>query len=232
MARTSAEYEEAAKVEAETTRKRAGIKARQSFLLHPFDERPASIHSSERREGWDATSQSRGCARVSVGPYPTRREAVLALRIWLRAGRTGRDPIRILIPIDLPSDEVCSLGHPMVFRVTRNGRRLVYSLYPAWTSASRASGSSTTSTASEHKESRPIPREDEEPAALDGVGEVCPKCGATDGGALVSKHGRFGSFVGCSRYPDCDFIKRDGSNGPPPDPSLSRSSAHAAGRAD
>ena len=97
-----------------------------------------------------------------------------------------------------PSDEVCSLGHPMVIRLGRNGKFLACSLYP------------------EHKESRPLPGEEDDTPALPGVGEVCPKCGATDGGTLVAKRGRFGPFVGCSRYPDCDYIKKDGP--PPPDP--------------
>ncbi len=91
------------------------------------------------------------------------------------------------------TDEVCSLGHPMVIRLGRNGRFLACSLYP------------------EHKESRPLPGE--EPPPQEGTGEVCPKCGE---GTLVGKNGRFGPFVGCSRYPDCDFIKKDGP--PPPDP--------------
>jgi DNA topoisomerase-1 len=97
-----------------------------------------------------------------------------------------------------PSDEVCSLGHPMVVRLGRNGRFLACSLYP------------------EHKESRPLPGEEDDAPILPGVGEPCPKCGATDGGVLAAKRGRFGPFVGCSRYPDCDFIKKDGP--PPPDP--------------
>jgi DNA topoisomerase-1 len=91
-----------------------------------------------------------------------------------------------------PTDEVCSEGHPMVIRLGRNGRFLACSLYP------------------EHKESRPLPG-DEQPA-LEGEGEACPKCGT---GKLVGKSGRFGPFVGCSRYPDCDYIRRDGP--PPPD---------------
>jgi len=91
------------------------------------------------------------------------------------------------------SDEVCSLGHPMVIRLGRNGRFLACSLYP------------------EHKESRPLPGDEPPPQA--GTGEVCPKCGE---GTLVGKNGRFGPFVGCSRYPECDFIKREGP--PPPDP--------------
>ena len=91
------------------------------------------------------------------------------------------------------TDEVCSLGHPMVIRLGRNGRFMACSLYP------------------EHKESRPLPGD--EPPPQEGTGEVCPKC--TEG-TLVGKRGRFGPFVGCSRYPDCDFIKKDGP--PPPEP--------------
>ena len=53
----------------------------------------------------------------------------------------------------------------------------------------------------------------EEPPPQEGTGEVCPKCGE---GTLVGKRGRFGPFVGCSRYPDCDYIKKEGP--PPPDP--------------
>jgi ssDNA-binding Zn-finger/Zn-ribbon topoisomerase 1 len=46
--------------------------------------------------------------------------------------------------------------------------------------------------------------------------EACPKCGETEGGLLVSRRGRFGPFMGCSRYPECDYIKKEGP--PPPDP--------------
>ncbi len=91
------------------------------------------------------------------------------------------------------TDEVCSEGHPMVIRLGRNGRFLACSMFP------------------EHKESRPLPGE--EPPPQEGTGEVCPKCGE---GTLVGRRGQFGLFVGCSRYPECDYIKRDGP--PPPDP--------------
>ena len=90
------------------------------------------------------------------------------------------------------TDEVCSLGHPMVIRLGRNGRFLACSLFP------------------EHKESRPLPGDEAPPQA--GEGEICPQCGE---GVLVGKNGRFGPFVGCSRYPDCTFIKKEGP--PPPD---------------
>lgn len=88
-----------------------------------------------------------------------------------------------------PSDEVCSLGHPMVIRLGRNGRFLACSLYP------------------EHKESRPLPGEEPETTVLPGEGEPCPVCGE---GTLVQKRGRFGPFVGCSRYPECTYIHKDG----------------------
>jgi DNA topoisomerase-1 len=108
-----------------------------------------------------------------------------------------------------PSDEVCSEGHPMVVRLGRYGEFLACSKYP------------------EHKETRELPGSggngtkplggDTPTGAVEGaVPEPCPKCGATDGGVLVGRRGRFGSFMGCSRYPDCDYIKRDGP--PPPSP--------------
>jgi DNA topoisomerase I len=110
-----------------------------------------------------------------------------------------------------PSDEVCSEGHPMVIRLGRYGEFLACSKYP------------------EHKETRELPGaggngrgpqlasesgDPVEPAAP----EVCPKCGAESGGVLVQRRGRFGPFMGCSRYPDCDYIKKDGPPPPPPLP--------------
>ncbi len=108
-----------------------------------------------------------------------------------------------------PSDELCSEGHPMVIRLGRYGEFLACSMYP------------------EHKETRELPGSAPAGgtgAATDGDGspaepavvEACPKCGATDGGVLVQRRGRFGPFMGCSRYPDCDYIKKDGP--PPPEP--------------
>ncbi len=38
----------------------------------------------------------------------------------------------------------------------------------------------------------------------------CPECGE---GRLSLKFGRFGAFVGCSRYPECRFTRRLGENG-------------------
>jgi len=108
-----------------------------------------------------------------------------------------------------PSDEVCSEGHPMVIRLGRYGEFLACSMYP------------------EHKETRELPGAGgngtapagtaaEEGAAEPAAPEACPKCGPAEGGTLVQRRGRFGPFMGCSRYPDCDYIKKDGP--PPPAP--------------
>jgi len=40
------------------------------------------------------------------------------------------------------------------------------------------------------------------------TGEACPKCGATKGGKLIEREGRFGKFIACSNYPKCKFIKQ------------------------
>jgi DNA topoisomerase I len=40
--------------------------------------------------------------------------------------------------------------------------------------------------------------------AAERTGESCPKCAV---GELVKREGRYGEFVGCSRYPECDYIK-------------------------
>ena len=83
----------------------------------------------------------------------------------------------------------------MVIRLGRNGRFLACSLFP------------------EHKESRPLPGDEPAEVNVEGVGETCPQCGD---GELVAKRGRFGAFAGCSRYPECNYIRKTGP--PPPEP--------------
>jgi DNA topoisomerase-1 len=128
-------------------------------------------------------------------------------REWVPLLREFYDPLRTLVEEKRRSltrreltteetDEVCSEGHPMVIRLGRNGRFLACSRYP------------------EHKETRPLPGEEPELPAVEGVGQTCPQCGE---GTLVARRGRYGVFAGCSRYPDCDYIHR---TGPPPPPQL------------
>jgi len=147
-------------------------------------------------------------------------EVASGTRAWRPVVRDFYTPFRLLVDAKTkelkrsdfttrPSDELCSEGHPMVIRLGRYGEFLACSLYP------------------EHKETRPLPGDPGSPEAIAadgsgttpamaGVGETCPKCGEEHGGTLAMKRGRFGPFVGCSRYPECDFIKKEGP--PPPDP--------------
>ena len=90
------------------------------------------------------------------------------------------------------TNEVCSQGHPMVIRLARDGLFLACSTFP------------------EHKETRSLFEEDG--PKLDHEGETCPQCGE---GTLTTRRGKFGPFLGCSRYPECDYIRREGP--PPPD---------------
>ena len=46
---------------------------------------------------------------------------------------------------------------------------------------------------------------DMEKKAPEETGEVCPECG----NPLVVRKGKYGSFVACSNYPECKFIKKE-----------------------
>jgi DNA topoisomerase-1 len=147
-------------------------------------------------------------------------EVATGKRAWVPVVRDFYEPFRTLVDTKAkelrrrdfttrPSNEVCSLGHPMVVRLGRYGEFLACSMYP------------------EHKETRELPAAEGGPngraepgaegeAAEPSAPEACPRCGETEGGVLVQRRGRFGPFMGCSRYPACDYIKRDGP--PPPAP--------------
>src|SRR5438874_325334 len=88
------------------------------------------------------------------------------------------------------TDIVCPVsGDFMVKRFGRNGWFLGCSAYP------------------DCKHTMPLPGEEPEtPPDMPGVGEVCPLCGQ---GHLVARRGRYGPFVGCDRYPECRYIKKD-----------------------
>jgi DNA topoisomerase-1 len=84
-------------------------------------------------------------------------------------------------------------GKGMIVKLSRNGKFYSCSDYPNCTGALKLDGT--------------------EVAGPKETGEKCPECGdkkgKNGGGKLVVREGRFGSFVSCSRYPKCKFIKRD-----------------------
>ncbi len=105
----------------------------------------------------------------------------------------GREKIAKQIEVtDIPCPLTGDKGDMLVKRFGRNGWFLGCAGYP------------------ECKYTQPLPGEEpEEIPEMPGVGEVCPLCNE---GHLAAKRGRFGPFVGCDRYPECRYIKKN----PPP----------------
>ena len=95
---------------------------------------------------------------------------------------------------EAPSDMLCPLcSKNMIVKLSRTGKFYSCSNYPDCTGARTMEGN-----------------------VLEGpkeTGEICPLCGdkkgKNGGGKLVTREGRFGSFISCSRYPKCKFIKQD-----------------------
>ena len=102
----------------------------------------------------------------------------------------GREKIAKQVEItDIPCPLTGDKGDMLVKRFGRNGWFLGCAGYP------------------DCKYTQPLPGEEpDETPELPGVGEVCPLCNQ---GHLVARRGRFGPFVGCDRYPECRFIKKD-----------------------
>jgi DNA topoisomerase-1 len=93
----------------------------------------------------------------------------------------------------LPTDLKCELdGGNMVIKWGRNGEFLACSNYPKCTN---------TKEFGRDDQGNIVAREPTAPAISD---ETCEKCGKP----MMRRRSRFGEFLGCSGYPDCDGIKR------------------------
>jgi DNA topoisomerase-1 len=89
----------------------------------------------------------------------------------------------------MPTDIACEkCGKPMVIKWGRNGQFLACSGYP------------------DCKNTKPFVRKENgevEAAPEETTDEKCPKCGSP----MVVKRGRFGKFLACSRYPECNHTQ-------------------------
>ncbi len=93
----------------------------------------------------------------------------------------------------VPTELKCDVdGGAMVIKWGRNGEFLACSNYPKCTN---------TKEFTRDDQGTIIPQESAAPAPSD---EVCDKCGRP----MVRKRSRFGEFLGCSGYPECDGIKK------------------------
>lgn len=43
---------------------------------------------------------------------------------------------------------------------------------------------------------------------VEKTGKKCPKCGKTENGEVVIRTGRYGKFLSCNRFPDCDYTDK------------------------
>lgn len=90
---------------------------------------------------------------------------------------------------EVATAEVCEkCGKPMVIKTGRYGRFLACTGFP------------------ECKNTKPLPESQagEEKQTIDLSGQKCDTCGSP----LIIKHGRYGVFLSCSRYPECKFVKK------------------------
>jgi DNA topoisomerase-1 len=95
----------------------------------------------------------------------------------------------------LPTGIKCELdGGEMVIKWGRSGEFLACSNYPKC---------SNTKDFTRDEQGNIVPQE-RAPAAAEPTDEVCEKCGKP----MVRRRSRFGEFLGCSGYPECDGIKR------------------------
>ncbi len=102
---------------------------------------------------------------------------------------------------DAPEGMLCpKCGATMIGKLSRNGKFYSCSTFPECVGARNLEG-----------------KELEGPKE---TGEMCPLCGidengnpreasAKGGGKLVTREGKYGMFISCSRYPKCKFIKED-----------------------
>ncbi|HEY4482698.1 MAG TPA: type I DNA topoisomerase [Candidatus Paceibacterota bacterium] len=80
-------------------------------------------------------------------------------------------------------------GGKMVWKLGRSGKFMSCERFPDCSGSRTATG--------------------EEMKAPQETGETCPLCGEKDEGKLVERIGRFGTFIACSRYPKCKYVKED-----------------------
>ena len=95
----------------------------------------------------------------------------------------------------LPTGLKCELdGGEMVIKWGRNGEFLACSNYPKCTN---------TKEFIRDDQGNIVPQE-RQALSTEPTDEVCEKCGKP----MVRRRSRFGEFLGCSGYPECDGIKR------------------------
>ncbi|MET0753390.1 MAG: type I DNA topoisomerase [Pyrinomonadaceae bacterium] len=113
--------------------------------------------------------------------------------------KNAEESIKTRKKASIPTDEICEkCGAGMVIKFGRFGQFLACANYPEC--------KTTREVASKKSEISTAEGEDQKPNAEDQSSEVpvCELCGKE----MALKKGRFGSFYGCTGYPDCKNIRK------------------------
>jgi DNA topoisomerase-1 len=156
-----------------------------SFLENNFAEYISDTFTAEMEDELDDIANGkREYVKTLKDFYIPFQKDVKEKEKLAKATNMGEAPIDVLCP-------VC--GSAMIIKLSRNGKFYSCSKYPDCAGARTMEGN-----------------------VLEGpkeTGEMCPLCGdkkgKNGGGKLVTREGRFGLFISCSRYPKCKFIKQD-----------------------
>ncbi|HEY4505888.1 MAG TPA: type I DNA topoisomerase [Candidatus Paceibacterota bacterium] len=91
---------------------------------------------------------------------------------------------------EAPKETKCpTCNGPMIIKLGKSGKFYSCTKFPECSGARTLAG--------------------EEMKGPESTGRVCPKCGENDEGVLVIRHGKYGEFISCSRYPKCKYIEED-----------------------
>jgi DNA topoisomerase-1 len=107
---------------------------------------------------------------------------------------------------EIPTDEICEkCGNGMVIKFGRFGQFLACSNYPECKNTREVAKKAAAGAVGENGEPAPAAEE-----------IVCELCGKT----MALRKGRFGSFYGCTGYPECKNVRKipKGSEAPVPEP--------------
>ncbi len=156
-----------------------------SFLETNFGEYISDTFTAEMEDELDDIANGkREYAKTLKDFYIPFQKDVKEKDKLAKATNMGEAPVDMLCP---------KCGSNMIVKLARGGKFYSCSKYPECKGARTMEGNELEG-----------PKE---------TGELCPLCGEkkgkNGGGKLVVREGRFGSFISCSRYPKCKFIKQD-----------------------
>jgi DNA topoisomerase-1 len=114
--------------------------------------------------------------------------------------KNAEESIKTRKKASIPTDEICEKdGAPMVIKFGRFGQFMACSNYPEC-KTTREVSSSKSQVSSQEGDSNSVNSENSENSET----PVCENCGKD----MALKKGRFGSFYGCTGYPECKNIRK------------------------